>query len=96
MLELYLEAGGTLAEFWSIETPRTTLIRIQAYRRRRGWQAWNTAVWGRFTFDGYEMGIPPLHEAMGLPPPQARVQSPDEMSRVMRAWVAATKGQRPN
>lgn len=42
------------------------------------------------------MGIPPLHQAMGSPPPGARLQTFEEAQRAMRAWVAATKGQRPN
>lgn len=72
------------------------MLRITAYRRRRGWQAWHTAVWQRFTYESYEMGIPPLYEAMGLPPPEARIQTFDEARQAMRTWVAATKGQRPN
>jgi hypothetical protein len=79
-----------LTEFWDIETPRTTMIRIASYRRRRGWLAWNTAVLGRFTFEDYEMGIPPLEQTMGLPPRNSRVQSAEELSAIMRAWVGAT------
>jgi hypothetical protein len=42
------------------------------------------------------MGIPPLHDAMGLPPPTARVQTFEEAHRNMQAWVAATKGRKLN
>jgi hypothetical protein len=79
-----------LAEFWDIETPRTTMIRVASYRRRRGWLAWNTAVLGRFTFDDYDMGIPPLDKTMGLPPRRSRVQSADELRATMQAWVGVT------
>lgn len=63
MLGAYLEAGGTTAAFWR-ETPRTTVLAIQAYRRRRGWLAWNTAALQRFAFDN---GFPSLESLMGLP-----------------------------
>lgn len=71
----YLEAGGTTAEFWR-ETPRTTILAIEAYRRRRGWLAWNTAVLQRFEFENY----PTLESMMGI-----RETDSDAHRRVMLA-----------
>lgn len=63
MLSAYLEAGGTTGAFWR-ETPRTTMMTVLAYRRRRGWSSWHTASLGRFDFkDGY----PSLDAMMGVP-----------------------------
>lgn len=88
MLGQYLEAGGSLAEFWSIETPRTTLIRVSAYYRRRGWSAYWTAALGRFSWKGEESGIPSLEAMMGVKKPPIRRQSNDVMLAAMRGWAA--------
>lgn len=92
MLGQYLEAEGSLVEFWTIETPRTTIIRIQAYRRRRGWLAWQTAALGRFSWKEYGDSIPPLHLMMDLPPPKPNGHSSETILQAMTAWVAATGG----
>jgi hypothetical protein len=76
LLSAWLEAGGAEAAFWRA-TPRTTLLTIDAYRRRRGWLAWNIAALGRFEF---EHGFPTLESLMGV----AERQS-DEHRRVMLA-----------
>jgi hypothetical protein len=67
-------------------------LRIQAYRRRRGWSAWQTAALGRFTWSKYSSGIPPLHQMMDLPPPKEAAQGIEDMRKAMMSWVAATGG----
>ncbi|MCW3837809.1 hypothetical protein ACFQ1E_17325 [Sphingomonas canadensis] len=70
MLSGYLEAGGSTQSFRR-ETPRTTMMTVRAYRRRRGWSAWMTSALGRFEFPG---GHPSMDEVMGQPkrqPPNA-------------------------
>lgn len=92
MLVDYLEAEGSLAEFWSIETPRTTIARITAYRRRRGWLAWQTAALGRFSWKEYGGSIPPLRMMMGLPAPRQEAQSNDDIAAAMMSLVSMTAG----
>lgn len=51
---------------------------------------------GRFTFEDYDMGIPPLNETMGLPSAKSRIQTTEEMQSTLRLWVGATGGRKPH
>lgn len=68
------------------------MIAIQAYRRRRGWHAWNTAALGRFDFKN---GYPTLEQVMGLP--ERKVASDEETLfkvRMLKAFLKTDMNQR--
>lgn len=82
LLSAYLEAGGTAASFWR-ETPRTTMLTILAYRRRRGWQAWHSGALARFEFkDGY----PSVEAMMGVPKRVDTRQQQVMLAHNLRLW----------
>ncbi len=61
---------------------------ITAYRRRRGWAVWQTAVLGRFEFKD---GFPKLHEMTGQPLPVVR-QRPEQIAFSIGLWGAVLEG----
>lgn len=81
-LSAYLEAGGSSDAFWR-ETPRTTMLAVEAYRRRRGWQAWNTAALGRFEF---KQGYPSLEQMQGLPERDDEAHRQMMLAHNLRLW----------
>lgn len=73
-----------MASFWK-ETPRTTVLTIEAYRRRRGWLAWNTAALQRFDF---EDGFPSLESIQGIPERQTEEHRQVMLAHNLRLWRA--------